>query len=91
MNQYDWDVQVAFAICKAESGGNPKAYNGANSNGSNDAGLMQINSIHVDSGLISSEDRFNTEKNLAAAYAIYKGSGFKAWAAFNNKSFERYL
>ena len=73
----------------AESGGNPQAYNGANSNGTNDAGLMQINSIHVDSGLI--EDRFNPEANMAAAYAIYKGSGFRAWSAFNNGSYMRYL
>jgi len=75
----------------AESHGNPQAYNGANSNGTNDAGLWQVNSIHVDSGLISSEDRFNPEKNVAAAYAIYKGSGFKAWSAFQNKSYLKWL
>lgn len=91
VNNYDWDVKVALAICKAESGNNPSAYNGSNSNGSNDAGLMQVNSIHVDSGLISSEDRFNPEKNMAAAYAIYKGSGFRAWSAFNNGSYLKYL
>jgi len=88
---YEWDIKIAYAICMAESRGNPLAYNKANKNGSNDAGLMQINSIHVNSGLISSEDRFIPEKNLAAAYAIYKGSGFKAWSAYNNKSYLKYL
>jgi len=75
----------------AESGGNHMSYNPSNSNGSNDAGLMQINSIHVNSGLIGSEDRFDPIKNLAAAYAIYKGSGFKAWSAYNNGAYERFL
>jgi len=91
VNNYDWDTRIAHAICMAESGGNSQAYNGANSDGSNDAGLMQINSIHVDSGLISSEDRFNPEKNMAAAYAIYRGSGFRAWSAYNNLSYQKYL
>ena len=88
---YEWDTKIAYAICMAESRGNPLAYNKANKNGSNDAGLMQINSIHVNSGLISSEDRFIPEKNIAAAYAIYKGSGFRAWSAYNNGSYQKYL
>lgn len=75
----------------AESGGNQNAYNGNNSNGSNDAGLMQINSIHVTSGLIGDKDRFNPELNVKAAYAIYNGSGFSAWSAYNNGSYARYL
>lgn len=90
-SNYDWDYRTAYAICMAESRGNPNAYNGNNYNGTNDAGLMQINSIHVASGLIGDKERFNPELNMKAAYAIYKGSGFKAWSAFNNKSYERYL
>ena len=88
---YDWDYRVAYAVCMAESGGNSRAYNGSNSNGTNDAGLMQINSIHVDSGLIGDKERFDPQFNMAAAYAIYKGSGFRAWAAYNNQSYTRYL
>jgi len=91
VNNYDWNKQIAYAICLAESGGNPKAFNGKNSNGTNDAGLMQINSIHVKSGLIGDQERLDPEANMKAAYAIYKGSGFKAWSAFNNKSYERFL
>jgi len=91
VSKYDWDTRTAKAICLAESGGNPLAYNPSNRNGSNDKGLMQINSIHVKSGLIGDDERFNPQKNLDAAYAIYKGSGFKAWSAYNNKSYVRYL
>lgn len=90
-SEYDWDYRIAHAICMAESGGNPKAYNSANSNGSNDAGLFQINSIHVKSGLIGNEERFDPKKNIEAAYAIYKGSGWKAWSAYNNQSYKKYL
>jgi soluble lytic murein transglycosylase-like protein len=90
VNGYDWDVSIAYAICMAESGGNPKAYN-VNSNGSNDKGLMQINSIHVNSGLISDEGRYDPQQNIASAYAIYKGSGFRAWSAYLNNSYLKYL
>lgn len=75
----------------AESRGNPLAHNKANSNGSDDKGLMQINSIHVNSGLIGDNERFDPQKNLDAAYSIYKGSGFKAWSAYNNGKYERFL
>lgn len=74
----------------AESHGNPQAYND-NQNGSNDKGLMQINSIHVQSGLINDNDRYNPEINMQAAYAIYRGSGWKAWASYNSGSYLKYM
>ena len=91
VNNYQWDTRVAFAICKAESGGNHLAHNKANTNGTDDKGLMQINSIHVNSGLIGDNERFDPHKNLDAAYAIYKGSGFTAWSAFNNGSYQIFM
>lgn len=76
---------------RAESGCRADAYNASNSNGSNDAGLMQINSIHVESGLIDSEARFDPAANIDAAYAIYRGGGWEAWSAYNNGAYQRYL
>ena len=90
-NQYDWDYATAYAICMAESGGNEKAYNPSNSNGTNDAGLFQINSIHVTSGLIGNQDRFNGTENVSAAYRIYLGSGWNAWSAYNNGAYLKHL
>jgi soluble lytic murein transglycosylase-like protein len=72
-----------MAVMQAESGCTPEAFNGKNRNGSNDAGLFQINSIHVKSGLISDQARFDPESNVRAAFAIYKGSGWKAWSSYN--------
>jgi soluble lytic murein transglycosylase-like protein len=75
----------------AESHGNPQAFNPSNYDGSNDAGLMQINSIHVQSGLIGDQERFNPEANMRAAYAIYRGSGFTAWSSFNSGVYLKYV
>lgn len=75
----------------AESSGNPRAFNGSNTNGTNDAGLMQINSIHVQSGLIGNQERFNPVANVRAAWAIYQGGGWTAWSTYNNGSYQKYL
>lgn len=91
---YDWNAAIAIAICKAESGGRSDAYN-QNSNGTDDAGIFQINSVH--SALISSQDRYNDTLNANAAYRIYTerkgwdGIGWTAWSTYNNKAYLRYL
>ena len=97
MNAYNWDTRTAYAVCMAESGGNPAADNtGLNSDGSNDKGLMQINSIHTPH-LISDLERFDPEKNVAAAYAIYQGAakrsgnGWTAWSSYNSGKYQRFL
>lgn len=83
VSKYEWDVRTAVAVMHAESGCDPSAYNPANTDGTNDAGLFQINSIHVDSGLIGSDERFDIVANVRAAFAIYRGSGWRAWSAYN--------
>jgi len=91
VNKYDWNVRVAYAICMAESGGNPNA-RGVNTNGTDDVGLMQINSIHVASGAITDAGRYDPEQNVAYAYRLYKGRGnFTAWSAYNNGKYARFL
>ena len=77
---------------RAESGCNPGADNtGLNNNGTADNGLFQINDIHVTSGLIGDYDRFDPETNIRAAHAIYCGSGWNAWSAYNSGAFKKYL
>lgn len=91
VSQYDWDVNTALAVMRAESSCRPDAFNGANRNGSNDAGLFQVNSIHVRSGLISDHERFDPTANVKAAYAIYEGSGWKAWVAYSTGAYKKWL
>ncbi len=74
----------------AESRCNPNAV-GVNTDGSTDKGLLQVNSVHVRSGLIGDEQRLDPAANVAAAYKIYRGSGWRAWSTFNNGSYARYL
>lgn len=83
---------------RAESQCDPNADNtGLNRDGTNDKGLMQVNSIHVDSGLISDAARLDPAQNLRAAYAIYQGAvdnsgdGWSAWSAYNNGSYMQYF
>ena len=64
---------------------------GLNTDGTNDKGLMQVNSIHVTSGLIGDGERFNPEANIKAAYSIYLGGGWGRWSSFNNGMYKRHL
>ena len=73
---------------QAESGCNPTADNsGLNQNGTVDIGLLQINSIHG----FSKAELTNPARNIAIAYQIWQKQGYKAWSAFNNKSYLKFL
>jgi lysozyme-like protein len=65
---------IAAAIAMAESGGNPDSINTANSNGTIDRGLWQINSIH------GSQSTLDPLANARAAVAISKGgTDWRPW------------
>ena len=95
--KYAWNVATALAVMRAESGCDPNAYNGANSDGSNDAGLFQVNSIHVRSGLITDAGRYDPSTNIAAAYKIYQdrsaraGDGWTAWSTYTSGRYKRWM
>lgn len=79
------DPHMAAAIAMAESRGNTCATN-ANSNGSIDRGLFQINSVH---GGLSTID---LSANLDAAYRISKGgTDWSAWVTYQTGAFKQFL
>jgi len=80
------DLQTAIAIAKAESGMNPKAKGGPNTNGTYDWGLMQINDVHKPSDAVKTEPYANAQ----AAFRIYKaaGSKFTPWSTFANGAYK---
>ena len=84
---YDWPTETMLAIAQAESGCDPEARNTANSDGSTDTGLLQINSIHG----IDPATLIDPTVNVQAAYRIYQSQGLKAWSVYNNNSYRRYL
>ncbi len=90
VQKYDWNVDIALAVMQAESSCiSDRDNTGLNYDGSNDKGLMQINSIH--SNIISDLDRLDPVENIRAAYEVYRGSGWKAWSAYNNGSYLKFL
>jgi hypothetical protein len=90
------NVNIAAAVALAESGGNPRAYNGKGADRS--YGLMQINMIGAMGpdrrktyGLKSNDDLFDPKTNMRVAYGIYKGSGWKAWTTYTRGTYKQYL
>lgn len=87
-------VVVATAVAMAESGGVVEAVNTANSNGTWDYGLMQINSVHTTDGRsLSGGGPYNPSLllsdpiyNAKAGLSIYRSAGdrFTPWATFND-------
>lgn len=82
-----------MAIMQAESGCRSQAYNGTlNTDGTNDAGLFQVNSIHN-----NTKSRFDPETNVKLAYGIYRGrttwdsNGWRAWSVYNNNKYKEFL
>ena len=76
-----------LAIIQAESGCNPTARNTANTDGSTDTGLLQINSIHG----IDPETLLDPAVNIQAAYRVYQSQGLQAWSVYNNGSFKQFI
>ena len=76
---------VLARVMFRESRCNPKAWNGADSNGGS-RGLLQINGIHetwlIEAGIITKlDDLFYPDVNIRAAVHLYRMVGISAWAA----------
>jgi len=96
-------LDTAFAVALAESGGNPRDYNGSGRDKS--YGLFQINMNNNDPAspnmgrnrlkqfhIKNNNALFNATTNAKAAYEVSnKGTWWKDWATYNNGSFLRYI
>lgn len=84
-------IPVGVAVAMAESGGNPKAVNRKNRNGSVDYGLFQINSVH--GKLLKTGNPYDPVDNARMALAVYKGSGNKwtPWVAYKSGSYRKFF
>lgn len=89
------DADKAIICFKSESGLRPTAFNGKNKNGTWDAGVAQVNSIHcpkigLKTGSKECKDAlFDVETNLTVAKKIFDGRehGFRAWYGSGCKQF----
>lgn len=83
------DLVVAVAVAWGESGLKANAVNDANTNGTWDAGLWQINEIHG----YTQNQLFDPAFSARAAYRIYQGRSntFNAWVAYTNGRYRQFL
>lgn len=81
---------TAIAVALAESGGNSDAVNRANSNGSTDYGLFQINSVHA--GLLNGGNWRDPVYNAKMALEISSnGTNWAPWVAYTTKRHIPYM
>jgi hypothetical protein len=92
------DAQTMAAIVKAESSGNPNAYNPNASTGDKSYGLAQINMIGNlgparlrEFGLKTNEQLFDPQTNLNAAKKVKDSSGFGAWTTYTSGTYKQFL
>lgn len=83
----DGDLEIAVAVCLAESRGNPNAYNKeeqvGTSSGMGSYGLWQIYlQVHPE---FRNVNLFDPKTNANAAFAVYSAAGnsFEPWATFD--------
>ena len=83
--QYDWNVNVATAICQAESSGNPIAIGDnypINGLHAPSCGLFQVRTL---ASRPSCSELQDPSTNIAWAYKVYKGQGWYAWSVCKTK------
>lgn len=81
IDQYDWNTEIATAICQAESGGVPTAISAPDIDGLRDYGLFQIHG----------EEILDPTANVARAYQKYLDQGWDAWSTFKSGKYLRFL
>jgi hypothetical protein len=87
----NFNCQVALAIMEAESGGNPEAWN-ANTNGTLDVGLWQINSINWKTCDMTMSELLDPYNSTDCAKIIYdRAGGWTPWVVYNNGWFRNKL
>ncbi|MDO4868058.1 MAG: transglycosylase SLT domain-containing protein [bacterium] len=88
VEKYSWDSKVMLAIAQAESGCNPRSDNSElNADGTYDYGLFQINSVHG----YNRNTLANPAKNTEIAFKIWQLQGYRAWSAYNNGSYLKFM
>ena len=85
-NYTNWNVNVAYAVCMAESGGNSNAANYNDNHGTcrGSFGLMQLACFWI-------PNPTDPVANIAKANEIYSRSGWKPWGAYTSGAYTKYL
>jgi len=85
-----WNINVAYAVMMAESGGNPNNINWKDyhrhGNCWGSFGLFQLACFRG-----TQEELLNSEINTKLAYELWRREGWRPWGAFTNGSYRRFL
>ena len=91
-------IPTMVGISKAESGGNPLAFNPNASTGDLSYGLMQINMLggmgperRQEFGIKTNEELYDPLKNFQAAKKIYDQQGLGAWSVYRSGKYKDFL
>jgi hypothetical protein len=91
-------IPTMVGISKAESGGNPLAFNPNASTGDLSYGLMQINMLggmgperRKEFGIKANEELYDPLKNFQAAKKIYDQQGLGAWSVYRSGKYKDFL
>lgn len=77
---------TACAVCLAESGGNPAAWN---QRGEDSRGLFQINAAaHPQWAAL---DLFDPATNARVAYQLWQAQGWSPWTTYTSGAYRQYL
>ena len=85
--QYDWNIDIAMAVMKAESDCRTTVVNDNPATGDYSIGLFQINLFGNNAKSRPSEEALkDPATNIAFAYKLYKSSGFQSqWGVCRKK------
>lgn len=82
------DLHTAVAVSFAENRSHDRMAVHKNSDGSEDVGLWQINSVHG----FTRQEMFDAQANANAAYKIWSDAGdFGPWTTYTNKTYLAFL
>lgn len=84
------DANIALAVARAESGMRCDAQGINKGTNSLDAGLFQINSVHLRKGW-KVVDLMDCHKNTDYAFEIQQGSGWQAWSTYKSGAYKKHL
>ena len=94
LEKYDWDVRIMKAIMRAESGCDPNVTGDTSltftQNGRTYGYSVSLFQVRILPGREHC-DSHDPATNIACAYHVWRGQGYKAWSVYTNGKYLKYL
>ena len=94
LEKYDWDVRTMLAIMRAESGCDPNVTGDTSltftQNGRTYGYSVSLFQVRILPGRERC-DSHDPATNIACAYHVWRGQGYKAWSVYTSGKYLKYL